>query len=342
MNKTSKTVFGHMPNGIPVEEVFLTDGSISCGIITYGGALRSLTVPDRDGRPVDVALGFDTLEDYLTQDKYIGALIGRYANRIGGSRFTLEGQEYPLRPNDDPNHLHGGPKGFDKQVWQICAYTSSSVTLFLTSPDGQEGYPGALAVTVTYTLADRALEITYQARSSRTTLCNLTSHAYFNLSGHGSGSIERHQFCLLASRYTPVNGNLIPTGAIELVKGTALDLRQLQSLGAREYDHNWVLDGWNSTLSPAALAWSPDTGICMETLTTLPGIQFYTGNFLDGCPRGKGGSSYGRHGAFCLETQYFPDSPNHSQFPSAVLRAEDVYESKTVYYFDTEPGIGRG
>ncbi len=339
MSEAIKTVFGHMPNGIPVEEIFLSDGSVSCSIITYGGALRSLTVPDRNGQPVDVTLGFDTLEDYMIQDKYLGALIGRYANRIGGSRFTLEGQEYSLPPNDGYNHLHGGPEGFDKQVWQIRAQTRCSVTLSLTSPDGQEGYPGVLDVTVDYTLADKALEITYRARSSRMTLCNLTSHAYFNLSGHGSGSIEGHQFCLLAGRYTPVDKHLIPTGVIEPVAGTAMDLRQFHTLGAREYDHNWVIDGWNSDLRPAAVAWSPDTGICMETLTTLPGIQFYTGNFLDGCPRGKGGAVYGRHGAFCLETQYFPDSPNHIQFPSAVLCAGDVYESKTVYYFDTKPEV---
>lgn len=336
MNEGKKTVFGYMPDGVPVEEALLTDGAISCGIITYGGALRSLTVPDRNGQPVDVALGFDTLEAYLAQDKYIGAIIGRYANRIGGSRFALEGKEYPLRSNDGANHLHGGPEGFDKQVWRIRAQTRNSVTLSLNSPDGQEGYPGTLDVTATYTLTDRALEIVYQAKSSRTTLCNLTSHAYFNLSGHGSGSIESHQFRLSASRYTPVDENLIPTGAIESVEGTPMDLRHFQPLGAREYDHNWVIDGWNSALVPAALAWSPDTGIYMETLTTLPGIQFYTGNFLDGCPEGKGGAAYGRHGAFCLETQYFPDSPNHSRFPSAVLQVGEIYESKTAYYFDTE------
>ena len=171
MNEGKKTVFGYMPDGVPVEEVLLTDGAISCGIITYGGALRSLTVPDRNGQPVDVALGFDTLEAYLAQDKYIGAIIGRYANRIGGSRFALEGKEYPLRSNDGANHLHGGPEGFDKQVWRIRAQTRNSVTLSLNSPDGQEGYPGTLDVTATYTLTDRALEIVYQAKSSRTTLC---------------------------------------------------------------------------------------------------------------------------------------------------------------------------
>lgn len=336
MSSSDNRLFGRMPDGAAVEEITLTDGPITCKLLTYGGALRSLSVPDREGRPVDILLGFDTLEDYFAQDKYMGALVGRYANRIGGSRFALEGQEYPLYANDGPNHLHGGLKGFDKQVWQIHAQTASSVTLTLFSPDGQEGYPGALDVTVTYTLRRGGLELDYQARSTRTTLCNLTNHAYFNLSGHGSGSIRRQHFQLPASRYTPVNDALIPTGAVESVAGTALDLRQSQPLGERRYDHNWAIDGWDGTLRPAARAWSPDTGISMEVLTTLPGIQFYTGNFLDGCPTGKGGAPYASHGAFCLETQYFPDSPHHEGFPSAVLSAGDVYRSKTVYRFSTE------
>ena len=207
------------------------------------------------------------------------------------------------------------------------------MTLSLNSPDGQEGYPGTLDVTATYTLADRALEIVYQAKSSRTTLCNLTSHAYFNLSGHGSGSIESHQFRLSASRYTPADENLIPTGAIESVEGTPMDLRHFQPLGAREYDHNWVIDGWNSALVPAALAWSPDTGIYMETLTTLPGIQFYTGNFLDGCPPGKVGAIYGNRHGFCLATQFYPDTPNKPGFPPCVLRAGEEFTSLTDYRF---------
>jgi len=336
MKEETRSLFGHMPDGAAVEEIVLTDGSISCSILTYGGALRTLTVPDRDGRPVDVVLGFDTLEAYRAQDKYLGALIGRYANRIGGGRFTLEGQEYSLQTNDGPNHLHGGLVGFDKQIWQVKEQTASSVALSLFSPDGQEGYPGDLEVTVTYTLRDRALEIGYQARSSRTTLCNLTDHAYFNLSGHRSGDIQGQHIQLLADRYTPVNKDLIPTGAVDPVEGTAMDLRALQPIGAREYDHNWAISGWDGTLRPAARAWSPDTGIEMEVLTTLPGVQFYTSNFLDGCPEGKDGAPYGKHGAFCLETQYYPDSPNHPDFPSAVLRAGEVYESRTVYRFGSK------
>lgn len=334
MNEENRTLFGHMPDGTAVGEIALNDGAVSCGIITYGGALRSLTVPDREGRPVDVVLGFDALEDYRNQDKYLGALIGRYANRIGGSRFTLEGKEYPLRANDGPNHLHGGPLGFHQKLWQVRSQTRSSVSLSLLSPDGEEGYPGNLEVTVTYTLRDRALEIGYRARSSRTTLCNLTNHAYFNLSGHGSGAVDGQYIQLLSDRYTPVDGGLIPTGAVEEVEGTPMDLRTLQPIGGREYDHNWAVSGWDGSLRPAARAWSPDTGIFMETLSTMPGIQFYTGNFLDGCPQGKGGVSYGKHGAFCLETQYYPDSPNHPAFPSPVLKAGEVYEGKTIYRFD--------
>jgi len=338
MNEENRTLFGYMPDGAAVEELTLSDGPMSCGILTYGGALRSLTVPDREGKPVDVALGFDTLEAYRSQDKYLGALIGRYANRIGGSRFTLEGRTYALRANDGPNHLHGGPEGFDKKVWRVRSRTKSTVSLSLTSPDGEEGYPGDLEVTVTYTLQNRALEIRYRARSSRTTLCNLTNHAYFNLSGHRSGTIERQHIQLLADRYTPVDAGLIPTGAVEPVEGTAMDLRTLQPIGEREYDHNWAVSGWDGTPRPAARAWSPDTGIFMEVLTTLPGVQFYTGNFLDGCPAGKGGAVYEKKCAFCLETQYYPDSPNHPDFPSAVLHAGEVYESKTIYRFKAEKG----
>lgn len=334
-----------MPDGTPVEELTLRSGALTCKVITYGGAVRSLMVPDRDGKPVDVVLGFDTLEDYRKQDKYIGALVGRYANRIGGARFTLNGVEYTLAANDGPNSLHGGNVGFDKQVWTVEELRENAVTLSLVSPDMQEGYPGTLSVRVAYTLSDGALSIGYWGKSDRDTVFNPTNHSYFNLSGHGGGAITGHYIKLYASRYTPAAAGLIPTGELAPVEGTPLDLRRSQPVGEHiddefaqlamggGYDHNWAIDGWDGTLRPAARAWSPDTGICMEASTTLPGIQLYTGNFVEGCPAGKGGAVYGNRRAFCLETQFYPDTPNHPGFPSCVCRAGEEYHSTTVYSF---------
>ncbi|MBD5133996.1 MAG: galactose mutarotase [Clostridiales bacterium] len=346
----SRKIFGCMPDGATVEELTLRDGAFICKVITYGGAVRSLVVPDQDGNPVDVVLGFDTLEDYMAQDKYIGALVGRYANRIGGARFTLDGTEYRLAANDGANSLHGGNVGFDKQVWTVEELTDASLTLSLVSPHMQEGYPGTLEVRVTYTLSDGALRIGYRAKSDRDTVCNLTNHSYFNLSGHDSGSVEGQDIKLNASRYTPTGPGSIPTGEIAPVDGTPMDLRTPQPIGAHindsfdqlamagGWDHNWVIDGWDGTgcqdtLRPAAWAWSPDTCIVMETFTTLPGVQFYAGNFLGGCPAGKGGAGYGNRCGFCLETQFFPDSPNRPEFPSCVLRAGEEYRATTLYRF---------
>lgn len=333
-----------MPDGTPVEALTLRDGGCSCEIITYGGAVRTLTVPGRDG-PVDVALGFDTLEDYRVQRSYLGALVGRYANRIGGAAFRLEGTPYPLAANEGANHLHGGTAGFDKQVWTAEELTENSLLLSLFSPDGQEGYPGDLRVRVRYTLRDGALSLDYEARADQTTLCNLANHTYFNLSGHDSGPVAGQLIRIAAQRYTPTDAALIPTGELAPVEGTPMDLRRFQPIGARQdedfaqlriaggYDHNWVLDGWDGSLRTAAQAWSPYTGILMEVLTTLPGIQFYAGNGMDGCPAGKGGAPYGRRWGFCLETQFFPDSPHHPNFPSAVLAAGETWHSRTVYQF---------
>ena len=350
----NRTAFGRMPDGAPVELLTLRDGAYTCEIITYGGAVRSLSVPARDGASVDVALGFDTLEDYRTQDKYIGALIGRYANRIGGAKFSLNGKEYPLSANDGVNSLHGGPTGFHAQVWPVEALSENSVTLALTSPDMHEGYPGALEVRVTYTLKDGALTIGYWARSDKDTVCNLTNHSYFNLSGHDSGSVESQYIRLYASRYTPTVPGSIPTGETAPVDGTVMDLRRAQPIGACAdepfeqltlaggWDHNWAVDGWDGSLRPAAWAWSPVTGVAMEVFTTLPGVQFYSGNYLDGCPAGKGGAPYAKRWGFCLETQYFPDSPNRPGFPSCVLRAGEEYHSATVYRFSApDPGERR-
>ena len=341
----NRTAFGRMPGGAPVELLTLRDGAYACEIITYGGAVRSLTVPARDGTPVDVSLGFDTLEDYRKQNKYIGALIGRYANRIGGAKFTLNGVEYPLSANDGVNSLHGGPTGFHAQVWTVEALSENAATLFLACPHMHEGYPGALEARVTYTLKDGALTLDYRAKSDRDTVCNLTNHSYFNLSGHNSGSVESQYIRLYASRYTPTVPGSIPTGELAPVDGTVMDLRPAQPIGACAgepfeqltmaggWDHNWAIDGWDGALRPAAWAWSPVTGIAMETLTTLPGVQFYSGNYLDGCPAGKGGAPYARRWGFCLETQYFPDSPNQPGFPSCVLRAGEEYRSTTIYRF---------
>ena len=349
----NRQIVGHLPNGTPVEELTLRDGALSCGIITYGGAVRRLVVPGRDANPVDIALGFDTLEGYTSQDKYMGAIVGRYANRIGGARFTLNGVEYRLAANDGPNSLHGGRAGFDKQVWSVSELSKNRVTLSLDSPGGQEGYPGALSVRVTYTLARGALSIGYWAGHTGDTVFNPSNHTYFNLSGHHSGRVEGQYIRLNASRYTPTLPGSIPTGELAPVDATPMDLRTAQPIGARinepfgqltlagGYDHNWVIDGWDRALRPAALAWSPETGISMEVSTTLPGVQFYTGNYLDGCPVGKGGAVYAARCGFCLETQFFPDTPNQPSFPSCVLRAGEDYNSRTVYRFGTLPDAGQ-
>ena len=345
--QTTRLPFGTMPDGTPVEELILQNGALSCHILTYGGTLRALTVPDKDGKPVDVLLGMDSLEDYLRQDKFYGALVGRFANRIGKAKFTLGGTAYQLAANDGENHLHGGPQGFDKQVWTVESFTGTALTLSLISPDGQEGYPGTLTVTVTYTLGERGLSIDYLAHSDKDTLCNLTNHAYFNLAGHASGTVTDQYMQLFASHYTPTAVGSIPTGEIASVEGTPFDLRDGAPIGQRidepseqltmagGYDHNWVIDGDAGTLRRAARAWSEKSGIAMECWTDQPGVQFYAGNYLDGKLTGKGGASYPKRSGFCLETQVFPDAPNHDNFPSAVLSAHAEYRTRTEYRFST-------
>lgn len=348
MSDAKKTLFGTMPEGEPVEQYILEAGQLRCGILTYGGALRFLEAPDREGNPTDVLLGFDTLEDYRRQDKYIGALIGRFANRIGGARFTLDGKAYPLAANDGNNHLHGGLQGFDKRVWTVEEAGRNFLTLSLTSPDGEEGYPGSLSVRVSYSLSEKELSIHYQAESGAPTVCNLTSHAYFNLSGHHSGPVLDQTIQILAEEYTPAGGGSIPTGEISSVAGTPMDLRAPLAIGERidegfpqlvqagGYDHNWALSG-GVQREPRlfARAVSPASGIAMEALTTLPGVQFYSGNYLDGCPKGKGGAPYGKRWGFCLETQFFPDTPNRGAFPSCRLNPGEIWDHTTVYRFST-------
>lgn len=347
MQAENRRPFGTMPDGTAVEELTLRDAGCTCRVLTYGGAVRALTVPGQDG-PVDVVLGFDTLEDYRRQDKYLGALVGRFANRIGGASFALEGKTYALARNDGVNHLHGGNTGFDKKVWTVEELGENSVTLSLTSPDGEENYPGTLRAAVTYTLKDAALRIDYRAQTDRTTVCNLTNHTYFNLSGHDSGPVTDQLIQVLADRYTPTVPGSIPTGELAPVDGTPMDLRRPVPIGAHidepfeqlqmagGYDHNWAVNGWDGTLRTIARARSPRTGITLEVDSTLPGVQFYAGNYLDGCPAGKGGAVYARRRGFCLETQYFPDSPNQPGFPSCVLRPGETYQAVTVYRFGTK------
>ena len=332
--------FGVTPDGEPVDCVLLRDGETSCEVLTYGATLRSLLVPDRDGRPTDVVLGFDNIEHYIAHDAHFGGTIGRFANRIAHGRFFINGVEYSLPLNDGENHLHGGPGGFDRVVWTVERLTEQSVTLFRRSPDGEMGYPGNLDVRVTYTLTDGGLAISYDAVSDRDTLCSLTNHAYFNLSGHDSGDVLRQMLQMDASYYTPTDASLIPTGEVAAVAATPMDFAEPTAIGARilqafpaletagGYDHNYVPDR-----PRCARAWSRRTGISVTLTTDRPGVQLYTGNFLGNTPPGKGGARYPKHGGFCLETQAFPDAPNHADFPSAVLRAGELFQSTTSYTF---------
>ena len=341
-------IFGRMEDGSVVEMYTLKTETAECEILTYGGALRSLKVLDKNNNMVDVLLGFDTMEDYIKQDGYIGALVGRYANRIGNSCFELNGKQYQLYANDGKNHLHGGKVGFDKQLWNVKSATEDTLVLTLFSEDGNEGYPGNLNVTVTYHLNGSDLSIEYNAVSDADTVCNLTNHAYFNLSGHSNGSIEDNTICIFADYYTPTYAESITTGEIASVENTPMDLRNHIEIGkyadsdfeqlklAGGYDHNWVLNGEAGVLRLVAEAKSKATGIIMKTFTTQPGIQFYSGNYLDGCPNGKNGAVYKKRSGFCLETQCYPDTVHHKNFPSTILKAGEVYSHKTVYSFSLD------
>ncbi|MEO5922343.1 MAG: aldose epimerase family protein [Bryobacteraceae bacterium] len=338
--------WGKTSDGASVELYTLANAKgAEAGIITYGGIVVSLKVPDRSGVLGDVVAGFDNLQGYLTPAPYFGAIIGRYGNRIGGSRFALNGSEYKLTKNDGGNQLHGGPRGFDKRLWQARPLSKQRLELSYFSKDGEEGYPGNLLVNVIYTLTDNnELQIDYAATTDKETVVNLTHHSYFNLSGEGD--ILSHRLSIHADRITPVNQELIPTGELKSVAGTPFDFRKETSIGeridqqdqqltfGRGYDHNWVLNRSGSGLEPAALVTDPKSGRVMQVLTTMPGMQFYSGNFLDGTFQGKG-LTYTRRSAFCLETQYFPDSPNKPDFPSTVLRPGSAFRSTTVYQFST-------
>ena len=323
---------------------------VTAEICTYGGTIVSTKVPDKNGEFHDVMLGYDNLDGYLKGNKFFGALIGRFGNRIQYGKFTLNGTEYQLAQNDGENHLHGGPKGFDKVIWDAKIIEGEANTLELSylSPDGEEGYPGNLKVTVTYVLTeDNALEINYFATTDEDTILNLTNHAYFNLSGHSSGDVLNHKLMINADKFTVNDKFSIPTGEIKEVAGTPMDFRTLTPIGknidsdyeqtifGKGFDHNWVLNTNGSDSLKAAQAVAEDTGIIMDVYTTTPGVQFYSGNFIDGTDTGKENVVYQMRNGFCLETQFFPNSINCSNFASPILKAGEEYKHKTVYKFST-------
>jgi aldose 1-epimerase len=340
--------FGKLPDGTAVELYTLKNPALEARILTYGGILVSLKTPDRHGQSADVVLGFDSLAPYTTNPAYFGAVVGRYANRIAHARFSLDGKPYSLFKNDGDGTLHGGKRGFDKVVWKA-RRIDNGVELTYVSPDGEEGYPGTLTTILQYTLTGNALRIEAAATTDKPTVVNLSYHSYFNLAGQGRGDILHHELKINASRYTPVDATLIPTGELASVAGTPFDFRKPTAVGARigddneqlkrgrGYDHNWVLDAPPGELATAAEVFEPSTGRVLEVLTDQPGLQFYTGNFLDGSLTGKEGRVYQKRYALCLETQHFPDSPNHASFPSTELRPGQRYHTVTIYQFSTRP-----
>jgi aldose 1-epimerase len=342
--------FGKTPDGKRIQLYTLTnERGMRVNIATYGGTVINLFAPDRTGRLADVALGFSTIEPYFKKSPYFGAIIGRYGNRIAKGKFTLDGKTYQLAKNNGPNTLHGGLKGFDKQMWtaEVVKQDPATIRLSRLSPDGEEHFPGNLKVSVTYTLTNSdELRIQYAAQTDKATVFNPTSHIYFNLAGAGNGDVLGHKVQINAGRYTPVDKNLIPTGELKKVAGTPFDLRKwtpigekIQAVGGNPvgYDHNYVIDRC-PVVRPCLVAqvWEPKSGRLMKVYTDQPGLQFYTGNFLDGTLTGKGGKVYHEHDAFCLETQHFPDSPNQPKFPSTVLRPGQMYKSTTVYKFSVK------
>ena len=359
----TRAPFGKTPDGKVVEVFTLTNAKgVEARAITYGGIITSLRVPDRSGAMGDVVLGFDSLDGYLKGHPYFGAIVGRYGNRIGGGRFTLDGRTFKLVTNNGPNHLHGGTVGFDKVIWAAEPAASGAGVVFThASPDGDEGYPGTLKSRVSYTLTDRnELVVEYHATTDKPTHVNLTQHTYFNLAG--SGDILGHELTVHADRYTPVDSTLIPTGELAPVSGTPFDFRKPTAVGARisqpheqlkhggGYDHNFVVNGRPGVpatragrggveagdVRPAARLTEAKSGRTLDVSTTEPGVQFYSGNFLDGSLKGKGGQVYQKRAGLCLETQHYPDSPNKPKFPSTVLRPGQTYQSRTVFTFGVQ------
>ena len=348
----TKQPFGKTADGKPVDIFTLTNAKgMEAKIMTYGGIVVSLKTPDRDGKLDDVVLGFDTLDPYLKGHPFFGALVGRYGNRIAKGRFKIDGKEYSLLVNNGENHLHGGKLGFDKKIWKAKSGKSTegqTLELKYTSADMEEGYPGKLDVTVTYTLTnDNGLKIDYRATTDRNTHVNLTNHSYFNLAGAGSGDVLGHEMMINAYQATKVDKGLIPTGEIVNIKGTALDFTSPMTIGSRieaneeqlqlgvGYDHNYVINGGGKGLTLAARVSEPTTGRIMEVMTTEPGVQFYSANHVNNVV-GKGGKTYVKRGAFCLETQHYPDTPNKKEFPTTLLRPGQTYSTTTIYKFSAK------
>lgn len=349
--ETAQRSFGTAPDGRPVTLYTLRNAKgVEATICNYGGIVTSLKVPDRNGKMGDVVLGYDNLAGYLKETPYFGALIGRYGNRIAQGKFTLDGNQYTLATNNGPNALHGGIKGFDKVVWDakpVMSPDGASLELRYVSRDGEEGYPGTLTVTALYTLTpDNALRLEYMATTDKDTIINLTQHSYFNLAGQGD--ILGHKVMIKADKFTPVDSTLIPTGELPPVAGTPFDFRTATTIGARindaneqlkfggGYDHNWVIAKPAGKLGLMARVDEPTSGRVLEVLSTEPGLQFYSGNFLDGTITGKGGVVYQHRNGFCMEPQHFPDSPNKPNFPSVVLKPGQVYHNTIIYRFSTQ------
>ncbi len=347
--KVTQQPFGKMKDGRAVEIYTLSDGKVEARIMTYAGTIVSLKTPDRNGNMADVTLGFDSLDGYLGNHPHFGALIGRYGNRIGKGHLVVDGKTYQLALNNGPNTLHGGTEGFDRKLWKGKAIPNG-VELEYVSPDGEEHFPGTLTVIVRYTLVGGALRIDYSATTDKDTVVNLTNHAYWNLAGEGSGDVLNQEMQINAGKFTPVDDGLIPTGELKPVAGTPFDFTKPKAIGkdiastdeqvvrGKGFDHNFVLDkkSMNGQLVQAAVAHDPASGRTMETWTTQPGVQFYTGNFLDGTIHGKSDHVYARRNAFCLETQHFPDSPNKPEFPSTLLKPGQKYHTVTEYRFSAK------
>ncbi|MBS1791571.1 MAG: galactose mutarotase [Acidobacteria bacterium] len=350
--KLKKESFGKLPDGTQVDVYTLTNkNGVEAKITNYGATLTSVKVPDRNGKMDDVVLGYDSIDGYLAKNPHLGAIAGRYANRIANGEFKLDGKTYTLAKNNGPNHLHGGPNGFYKQLWTASDATGKdgqAVSFKYLSKDGEENYPGNLTATVTYTLTDNnELKIDYQATTDKDTVVNLTNHSYFNLAGAGNGDVLKQQLKINAKQFTPVDKTMIPTGKLENLAGTPLDFSKLTAIGDRidstyeqlvlgkGYDHNYVLATGGSLTQQAVEAYDPGSGRVMEVFTDQPGVQLYSANHLDGTIIGKGGKSYPARGAFCLETQHFPDSPNKPNFPTTVLKPGETFHSTTIFKFST-------